>query len=216
MENKNAKVTSLKELAVMAYNLPVNSDIEFSCEEDSNFWAIRKINIFDGEVLLIGSLGGGLTCSLDMQVDGGSEEVEDFFANVLQDYAVNVVYVDQGIKSTYWSRIEDIGNELRDEIKKIMQDNNLTVLDFTKREDDKIYVVWFNNDGEPFDTPVVKIECENDSLFIEAALENVDFEDFELQEIETISLNRYDLAQRNVSWLAEILDAVKELTSKTE
>ncbi len=213
---KITKQASLKELAVMANNLAVNGEINFSCEKDSNSWAIRKINIFDGEILLIGSLGGGLTCSLDMQVDGGSEEVEEFFANVLQDHVINVVYVDQDIKSTYWSRIEDICNELRDEIKKIMQDNNLTELDFTKREDDKIYVVWFNNDGEPFDTPVVKIECENGSLFIEAALENVDFEDFELQEIETVSLNKYDLAQRNVSWLAEILDAVKKLTSKTE
>lgn len=218
MDNKNTKLTSLKELAVMAYNLPVNNEIGFSCDEDANFWAIRKINIFDGNILLVGSFGGGLTCSLDLQIDGGSDEIETFLTNVLQDHAANEVYVEQEIKSTYWSRIESIRKELRDEIKMIMQDNNLSEVDFTNSEGDAIYVVWFDHDGDPYDTPVIKVVVSKDgTLSLDVATENVDLEDIkEGEKIATTNVNIYELGLRNIDWLYEILLKVKTETAKTE
>jgi hypothetical protein len=52
---------SILQLAHIIDNLDVNQEINFSQEINSDYWGVRRIAVFEGEVILLGYYGGNYT-----------------------------------------------------------------------------------------------------------------------------------------------------------
>lgn len=84
---------SIEELGKMVEQLPIGGTIDFTCDEDSDHWGIQKLRLFDGEVIAIGSYGGGITTMLDRQFTNEPEELYAFIKDSLHDHAPDCVYM---------------------------------------------------------------------------------------------------------------------------
>lgn len=88
----NARV-SIEELGKMVEQLPIGGAIDFTCDEDSDHWGIQKLRLFDGEIIAIGSYGGGMTTMLDRQFSSEAEELYAFIKDSLHDHTPDCVYM---------------------------------------------------------------------------------------------------------------------------
>lgn len=93
-ESSDNVCVSIAELGKMAEQLPFNRTIDFTCDEDSDHWGIQKLRMFDGEVVVIGSYGGGMTTMLDRQFTKEPEELYAFIKDSLHDHAPDCVYME--------------------------------------------------------------------------------------------------------------------------
>ena len=208
--NKITKPASLQELAVMANNLSVNGEINFSCDEDSNFWALRKINIFDGDILLVGSYGGGLTSSLDLQIDGDEHEIHSFLKRVLEDHAADEVFVEVSKNSyTYWDRLSDLNKEIKEEIIKTIKAHNLTEVEIADEDGLGVSVMWHDRYGDIHDSTVLKVVLADDDLSL-----IVDSSEYTAEE--TTEIECCDFAFSHTGWLSEIFDCVDSILNPKE
>ncbi|MFR9559343.1 MAG: hypothetical protein SNI81_07955 [Rikenellaceae bacterium] len=110
---------------------------------------------------------------------------------------------------TYWQRIDALRKEITAEIIQTITDHNLTEVEIYDEEGDNVSVMWFDRHDDIYDTAVKVVKVKDGELVLVAECSDCDDEDTEI--------NNYDFAQRNISWLAEILDHVNAaLTSKSE
>lgn len=84
----------IEELAKLVHELPIGGKLNFHCDEDSNFWGVEKLMLFDGSVIACGSFGGGATSLLDIQIDNDELEVLSFLERSLLDDADKNVWIE--------------------------------------------------------------------------------------------------------------------------
>jgi hypothetical protein len=96
---------------------------------------------------------------------------------------------------TFQERINELRQELIHSIVKILKSNGLQNLDFPGDFEDMVYVVWFDNDGNAYDSPVKKVSLYEDgiSLYVYDEYNNI-----------CSTLYPYDLGCQNLDWLAEL------------
>lgn len=92
-ESSDNVCVSIEELGKMVEQLPINGAIDFTCDEDSDHWGIQKLRLFDGEIIAIGSYGGGITTMLDRQFSSEPDELYSFIKDALQDHTPDCVYM---------------------------------------------------------------------------------------------------------------------------
>ena len=73
--------------------MKIGDSIAFDCNEDSNGWCAKKMQIFDGSVILIGYCGGGSTSCLDIELDNNEEGVINFIKTALENDTTDLVYI---------------------------------------------------------------------------------------------------------------------------
>lgn len=95
-EKDNARV-SIAELCKMIELLPIDGAIDFNCDEESDYWGIKKLSLFDGKVVTIGSYGGGMTSMLDRQFYQTEEELYNFIKESLDGHTSDYVYIEAPI-----------------------------------------------------------------------------------------------------------------------
>lgn len=72
----------------------------------------------------------------------------------------------------------------------IFRNNGLTELSFGDYDEqsDPAYIIWFDNDGTPYDDPVVKVMVENDQISVEVEARNFSnnavIQDYEIDHLE--------------------------------
>lgn len=88
----------------------------------------------------------------------------------------------------------------------ILQNNGLTELRIEDygQLNDSTYIIWFDNDGVPYDDPVVKVMVEGSSLSVEVEArefaENVTLQDYDIDRLEWwrgIHANILEVLQRD-------------------
>lgn len=88
----------------------------------------------------------------------------------------------------------------------ILKNNGLTELRIEDYEqlNDPTYIIWFDNDGVPYDDPVVKVMVEDSSLSVEVEArefaENVTLQDYDIDRLEWwrgIHANILEVLQRD-------------------
>jgi hypothetical protein len=96
---------------------------------------------------------------------------------------------------TFQERINELRRELIQSIIEILKSNGLQELDFPGDFEDVVYVVWFDNDGNAYDSPVQKVSLYEDgiSLYVYDEYDNI-----------CSTLYPYDLGCQNLDWLAEL------------
>lgn len=81
-------------------------------------------------------------------------------------------------------------DNLKTVISAIMKNNGLTEISLENYDElnDPAYVIWFDNNGYPYDDPVVKVMLENTQLSIEVEAReftgNITLEDYDIDRIE--------------------------------
>ncbi|MFR9546007.1 MAG: hypothetical protein SNJ29_10575 [Rikenellaceae bacterium] len=218
--NKETFTATISELAQLAYHLPIGKEINFSCDRNEDFWAIKKLSIFDGPLLVIGSYGGGLTSAMDIQIDGEQEEIEHFFANVLDDHTIDEVFIEKENSTIFWEEppqteeilepvsygeiVTQLRKELRLSIIELMQKRGVREVDIHQHE---VYVAWFDNDNIGYDTIISSIHLTPKDEIELTVLSEDD---------ELVHLDHHYFGCNHVEWLSQILDAVTaELITKS-
>lgn len=105
-------------------------------------------------------------------------------------------------------QIEDLRKEITGAIIGLLRRHGLTELEFPEsgsvpNAPDSVYVIFFDDDGEPFECIITKVSVMGDSLYL-TAREKHDGYIFRTE-------SQFDLSVRNLIWLNEILLATQEL-----
>lgn len=99
---------------------------------------------------------------------------------------------------------EDRSNTLRKEVKEaiieMLRENNLTELYLSQDDEHPVYVVWFDNDSNGYDSRVyaIRLTDEGFELELDGSESN--------ESTHTISCRNGDFACNNIDWLIAILD----------
>lgn len=81
-------------------------------------------------------------------------------------------------------------DEIKTAIVAIFRNNGLTELSFGDYDElsDPAYIIWFDNDGTPYDDPVVKVMVEDDHISVEVEarnfFDNVVIQDYDIDRLE--------------------------------
>lgn len=105
-------------------------------------------------------------------------------------------------------QIEDLRKEITGAIIGLLRRHGLTELEFPEsgtvpNVPDSVYVIFFDDDGDPFECIITKFSVMGDSLYL-TAREKHDGYIFRTE-------SQFDLSVRNLIWLNEILLATQEL-----
>jgi hypothetical protein len=93
---------------------------------------------------------------------------------------------------TFQKRIDELRNELIQSIVEILKSNNLREIELPDKDD---YVVWFDNNGNAYDSPVNKVSLYEDGICLDVQDEDENI---------SSTLYRYDLGCRHLDWLESI------------
>lgn len=109
------------------------------------------------------------------------------------------------MKKNFIDRINDLKQEVVVSIISILKENNLTELEFPEELEDRTYVVWFDDDGNVYETTVDKISlCED--LTGEGISIDVHDEDSNCSD----TLYYHDLGLQNLYWLVNLREDIMD------
>lgn len=105
-------------------------------------------------------------------------------------------------------QIEDLRKEITEAIIGLLRRHGLTELEFPEsgtvpNAPDSVYVILFDDDGDPFECIITKVSVIGDSLYLTAREKHNGYI-FRTE-------SRFDLSVRSLIWLNEILLATQEL-----
>ena len=201
MGNRTITAT-ISELARLVYEMPEGGEINFTCREDDDFWAVKKINIFDGPVVIIGSYGGGETVAKDIQIDCEEDEIANFLDDALLDHSIGEVYIDPSKSTLVCNEIEPYANaistlklRISKDIRELMLSRELKTINLEGYE---IYVAWFDGDNVGYDSMVVNV-CLNRNNYMELEVQGEDG---------IVHLDCNEFACYHLEWLNNIYEAI--------
>lgn len=98
-------------------------------------------------------------------------------------------------------RIEELRKDIIEAICQLLYAHGLTELTFTSQDEDPVWVIWFNDDGEPYECWVNGIEATDNKLTVLATIKD------SLEEVTCES--PFELGASNIDWLNEMYEAAK-------
>lgn len=98
-------------------------------------------------------------------------------------------------------RIEELRKDIIETICQLLYAHGLTELTFTNQDEDPVWVIWFSNNGDPYECRVTGIRISGDSLTVIAA-------DKESGD-EVECYGPFELGASNIDWLNGIYEATK-------
>ena len=111
----------------------------------------------------------------------------------------------------FQERIGALREELIQAIRKTLIDRNLTEIKIVNELEDEfedaVFVVWFDEDGNAYDSPVIKVSLHEDSICLDVKDEDSGC---------IYTLYWYDLGCQNPDWLAAILIKVQQTLQAQE
>lgn len=147
-------------------------------------------------------MGGNIHTTLD------DEEVDWEFDTHPDTQILSIAERKRGehpITSIYFNeRIEALRSEIIDATRRLMFDNGLTEISFPAEQDDTVWVIWFHGYScEPYECAVTRLKVsEHNFIVFGSEKESGD---------EVACYSPYDLGARNIDWLYEMYEKVKEL-----
>lgn len=106
-------------------------------------------------------------------------------------------------------RIKELREDIINGIRQLLHAHCMNEIRFPEDESDPVWVIWFNDNGEPYECRVTGLHVTDDSLTVIAGEKESGYE------VECNS--RFELGARNIDWLQEMYDAVwQQLEEKTD
>ena len=97
-------------------------------------------------------------------------------------------------------RIGELRNDIIDAIRQLLYTHSMNAIRFPEEDCDPVWVIWFSDNGDPYECRVTGLRVTDSSLTVLAE------EKEECFEVECHS--PFELGARNIDWLHEMYDAV--------
>ena len=104
------------------------------------------------------------------------------------------------MKMDFSDRIETLRKDIIDAIRQLLYSHELTEITFPKEQDDPVWVIWFNWDGDPYECQVMGVKVTGNSMTV-VAHDKICGE-------EVTCSTPFELGASNIDWLQQIYDAV--------
>ena len=113
------------------------------------------------------------------------------------------------LKMDFSDRIETLRKDIIDAIRQLLHSHGLTEITFPKEQDDPVWVIWFNWDGDPYECKVMGVKVTDNSMTVIAH--------DKIGNNEVTCSTPFELGAKNIDWLYEIYDAVwQQLEENTD
>ena len=110
--------------------------------------------------------------------------------------------------SLFGDRIEKLRKDIIDAIRQLLHDHAMNAIRFQEEDYDPVWVVWFNENGDPYECRVTGLRVTAGALIVIAEEKEGAYE------VECHS--RFDLGARNIDWLYEMYDVIWHQLEDTE
>ena len=104
------------------------------------------------------------------------------------------------LKMDFSDRIEILRKDIIDAIRQLLYSHGLTEISFPEEQDDPVWVIWFNWDGDPYECKVMGVKVTDNSMTVIAH--------DKICNDEVTCSTPFELGAKNIDWLYEIYDAV--------
>ena len=104
------------------------------------------------------------------------------------------------LKMDFSNRIETLRKDIIDAIRQLLYSHGLTEITFPEEQDDPVWVIWFNWDGDPYECKVMGVKVTDNSMTVIAH--------DKICNDEVTCSTPFELGAKNIDWLYEIYDAV--------
>ena len=104
------------------------------------------------------------------------------------------------LKMDFSDRIETLRKDIIDAIRQLLYSHELTEITFPEEQDDPVWVIWFNWDGDPYECKVMGVKVTDNSMTVIAH--------DKIGNNEVTCSTPYELGAKNIDWLYEIYDAI--------
>ena len=104
------------------------------------------------------------------------------------------------LKMNFSDRIETLRKDIIDAIRQLLYSHGLTEITFPEEQDDPVWVIWFNWDGDPYECKVMGVKVTDNSMTVIAH--------DKICNDEVTCSTPFELGAKNIDWLYEIYDAV--------
>ena len=103
-------------------------------------------------------------------------------------------------KIDFTDRIETLRKDIIDAIRQLLYLHGLNEITFPEEQDDPVWVIWFDNDANPFECQVTGIRMTDDNMTVIAYEKETD--------IEVECHSPYELGATNIDWLQQMYETV--------
>ena len=104
------------------------------------------------------------------------------------------------LKMDFSDRIETLRKDIIDAIRQLLYSHGLTEITFPEEQDDPVWVIWFNWDGDPYECKVMGVKVTDNSMTV--------IVHDKICNDEVTCSTPFELGAKNIDWLYEIYDAV--------
>lgn len=104
------------------------------------------------------------------------------------------------LKMDFSDRIETLRKDIIDAIRQLLYSHGLTEITFPEEQDDPVWVIWFNWDGDPYECKVMGVKVTDNSMTVIAH--------DKICNDEVTCSTPFELGAKNIDWLYEIYNAV--------
>jgi len=104
------------------------------------------------------------------------------------------------LKMDFSDRIETLRKDIIDAIRQLFYSHELTEITFPEEQDDPVWVIWFNWDGDPYECKVMGIKVTDNNMTIIAH--------DKICNDEVTCSTPFELGAKNIDWLNDIYNAV--------
>lgn len=104
------------------------------------------------------------------------------------------------LKMDFSDRIEKLRKDIIDAIRQLLYSHGLTEITFPEEQDDPVWVIWFNWDGDPYECKVMGVKVTDNSMTVIAH--------DKICNDEVTCTTPFELGAKNIDWLNEIYDAI--------
>lgn len=105
----------------------------------------------------------------------------------------------------YQQKVNELRKEIVNSIINLLKEHGLEELELDDDLDDLCYVVWFDNNGNAYDSPVRKVSLDENGICLDVEDKDTGFD---------AALYSHDLGCQNLDWLCKlhgnILDMLEE------
>lgn len=105
----------------------------------------------------------------------------------------------------YQSRVNELRLEIVDSIINLLNEHELKELELDDDLEDLCYVVWFDNEGNAYDSPVRKVSLDKNGISLDVVDEDTGF---------AATLYSHDLGCQNLDWLCKLYENMLDMSEQ--
>lgn len=220
------KEISIRELARMVCELPVNENIYVQQHADSELFGITCSNLFESDLIIISHFGGGFASLFDASTNNEEKEMCSWLQDALgADNSEKIIYLltekevydkqpnqndsDDAIPTnkssvpTYTVNTKKLRNDIIANIVSLLKENDLSEIELEGMVKEPTFVLWHEDDGNWYDSPVKTVSLDSPGI-------SIDVEDKFESVAATLYSNDADRAFQDLDWLKSIHNNVLE------